>query len=494
MTLEKTLGARAGVPVDAGPLYAAKMRASALLVGVTFFAGAPDPSGIVLPPLDSPDWDAMERHTARQTRHLVCSTMVVLAVMLGLGWAIDLLVVHRDPLLQATFTRWRLLLLVAIACVYTTVRYWAPGARNPALTCAPFAALGCAGLGHFVSQLGGLERPYFYMMSGVLIIPAVAHVHLPARVVFLLMQAASMIAGFFWSRPLPTEGPLLAETLITFASLLSGSALLGHAMYAGVCHRFFQGLALQRAGLALEAYNRDLGRRVAEQTADLRRLAEHLQLVQEDERARLARELHDELGQRLSAMRYAVANAKNRISRDPATASENLAELDAMIGGALDCTSHIVSGLRPPLLDQVGLTAAIEWLARRMSEQANLRCALDLDEDEERCSPAISAATFRVLQESLTNVARHADATSVHVELRFSPQKLTLVVVDDGRGFSAEDAARPAERNGLLGMRERAMALGGELKTDNAARGGARVRLTLPLSPKGGVEDPKLSL
>lgn len=153
-----------------------------------------------------------------------------------------------------------------------------------------------------------------------------------------------------------------------------------------------------------------------------------------------------------------------------------------MLDGALGCTRHIVTGLRPPLLDQVGLAAAIEWLARHTSERTGIHCTLDLADDvDDGRDPVVSVAAYRVLQESLTNITRHADAAHATIRLRVSPGRLDLEVADDGCGFPVELDGRPSERNGLLGMRERATALGGELRTDNAPAGGARVRLSLPM-------------
>jgi signal transduction histidine kinase len=288
------------------------------------------------------------------------------------------------------------------------------------------------------------------------------------------------LLGFFGSHPSYLDAPMVVDALLFFGTLTAAAVLMGHGTYVGYCHRFFQGLAIERAARDLEALNAVLSERVRERTAELRRLAEHLQVAQEDERGRIARELHDELGQRLSALRYVLVHARQRFARAPDAIGPNLDELDAMIAGALDCTRDIVSGLRPPLLDQIGLAAAIEWLARRMSEQAGIACDLDLGDDE-TCDPAVSVAAYRVLQECVTNITRHAGATRMAIRLRMSPEDLSLEVSDDGRGFP-EERGGPTDRNGLLGMRERAAALGGRLDTDNGPGGGARVRLRLPMA------------
>ena len=150
-----------------------------------------------------------------------------------------------------------------------------------------------------------------------------------------------------------------------------------------------------------------------------------------------------------------------------------------MLDGTLASARGIVAGLRPPVLEELGLRSAVEWLAQRTSETSGLECRLELGDDR-ACDTLVSVATFRVFQESLTNVTRHAGATRVDVRLAIEPDSLELEVVDDGRGFP-DAATAPRNRNGLLGMRERARALGGELHTDNVPTGGARVRLRLPI-------------
>ncbi len=297
----------------------------------------------------------------------------------------------------------------------------------------------------------------------------------------LLALAGGLVVGFFALHPAHLRSPLLGEALFFLAVELIGSVIAGHSVHNTVCQRFFHRLALARTARELETLNGALDARVREKTVVLARLAEHLQIVQEEERGRIARELHDELGQRLAAMRFVLATTRRRFARSPAAISPNLAELDAMLDGSLECGRSIVSGLRPPVLDQLGLAAAIEWLARRMGAQAGIDCALDLSGDD-GVSPALALAAYRVLQESITNVLRHSGARRMAVRLAVSAGLLTLEIADDGRGFPGEGAGHTGDRNGLLGMRERAFALGGELETGNLPEGGARVRLRLPLS------------
>lgn len=457
------------------------MRPSALLVGGWFGQlTTPKPSSAVIPPEESPDWDALEKEAAEQTLRMGRSAaLVIVAIVVGV-WPLDLMFMHRDAAEQALFTAWRLSLIATFGTMYLTLTFLPAARRHPVLACAPFSVAACFGLAYCLARLGGLDRPYFYILCTAQIVPIVAPAHLLSRVAFLVSLSCGMLAGFFGYDRSYAGSPLLAQAILHLLTVMAGSALIGHGVYVSFCTRFFQGLQLERAVNALGTLNETLGERVQEKTADLRRLAEHLQTVQEEERGHIARELHDELGQRLSAMRYALASTRQRFARAPTAIAPNLNELDTMLDGTLDCVRHVVSGLRPPLLDQLGLAATIEWLSRRVGEQAGIDCTLDLVEDCP-CSLAVSVAAYRILQESLTNVVRHADARRVDVRLRVSPERLLLEVTDDGRGFPEQGP--PSNHNGLLGMHERARALGGELVTSNLPTGGARVRVDLPLAP-----------
>jgi signal transduction histidine kinase len=460
------------------------MRASSLLVGGWWaqLATSGRTGTVTLPAAESPDWDALEEDASQLLLRLARTTCILLAGMVCLGWLVETMTLTRAPELEAAFTHWRLSVIAIAAGAYVTLSSWRAAQRFPLVALAPFLLGATAVLTRFLSTIGGLEQPWFLMTCALPIVTSLAPLPIPKRAGLLVGLDAALLLGFFGTKPSYAADPRIVDALIFLGTLTMAGLLIGHIAYVGYCHRFFQGLSIERGAMELEALNSALNERVRERTAELRRLAEHLQVVQEDERGRIARELHDELGQRLSALRYVLVHARQRFARTPAAIGPNLDEIDRMIAGALDCTRDIVSGLRPPLLDQIGLAATIEWLARRMSDQAGLACDLDLGDDE-GCDPAVSVAAYRVVQESVTNVTRHARATRIAIRLRVSKEDLSLEVSDDGCGFPEPQGNRPTDRNGLLGMRERALALGGRLDTDNAPDGGARVRLRLPMAP-----------
>ena len=223
---------------------------------------------------------------------------------------------------------------------------------------------------------------------------------------------------------------------------------------------------------------REKGAALERSEAELRALAAHLQDVREEERARLSREVHDVLGQQLTAIRLSVGWF-GRHSPDDADAQARLDDVRETIDETLGHVRQIAADLRPGVLDDFGLESAVEWQAARFERRTGVPCALAVVGDTE--PPAdVATAAFRVLQEALTNVARHAGAGSVAVTLGLRPDAVELAVADDGRGFDADAAGR--QSLGLLGMRERARALGGALSVRGRPGEGTTVECTFPLN------------
>jgi len=211
----------------------------------------------------------------------------------------------------------------------------------------------------------------------------------------------------------------------------------------------------------------------------MRELAAHVELVREEERTGIARELHDELGQLLTALKMDITWLSTHAGTQERKAIST--KLDGM-GALADTTMHAVqrisSELRPGLLDDLGLVAALEWLARDFRERSGILCVLDVDENLE-LSGHLATALFRICQESLTNAARHSGATLVTVTLLADEGGIVLSVRDNGKGVTADESTHP-HAFGLIGMKERARALGGELEIVGSPGDGTSVELTLP--------------
>jgi hypothetical protein len=222
---------------------------------------------------------------------------------------------------------------------------------------------------------------------------------------------------------------------------------------------------------------------VAQSRAELRALAARLESVREEERTRIARELHDELGQALTGLKLDLAWMERRLSRhSQPEVVDRCASVLRRLDDVMISVRRIITELRPSVLDQLGLADAIEWQAQDFAARTGLDLELDIDCSGPSPSGAIGSAVFRMLQEALTNVAKHARASRVRVALSIEGEVLSLDVTDDGRGIS-RDEMRGSHSLGLLGLRERAIALGGSVSVFSEAISGTTVSLRLPLPP-----------
>jgi signal transduction histidine kinase len=218
--------------------------------------------------------------------------------------------------------------------------------------------------------------------------------------------------------------------------------------------------------------------RLGSSESQLRDLAARLVSVREEERKHMARELHDELGQSLTALKIDLRTLQRRLPNPV----DLPARLDAMLGlvdGTIASTQRLATELRPGILDDLGLVPAIQWQVEEFGRRTGVPATLRIDGEPLPLDDRIATTAFRVLQESLTNIARHARASAVTVALQLNAGGLALEVHDDGVGI--EPTARgDSHALGLLGMRERAVRCGGQFTIEPRAGGGTTVRLHVP--------------
>jgi signal transduction histidine kinase len=220
--------------------------------------------------------------------------------------------------------------------------------------------------------------------------------------------------------------------------------------------------------------------RVNASRIELRALAARLQRAREEERTAIAREVHDELGQALTGIKLDIVWMKRLLPGDP----ELLAKCQSMVDqvdGTLDTVRRIATELRPSVLDQLGLHAAIEWQGQDFARRTRIPVDLDVTDGNASIPDLVASSAFRILQESLTNVARHARASRVVIRLTVTPHQLTLEITDDGVGIAPQRLEGTASL-GLVGMRERALGCGGELRVSGRPTLGTTVSLTIPLA------------
>lgn len=259
-----------------------------------------------------------------------------------------------------------------------------------------------------------------------------------------------------------------------------GSLVLAHRE-AFSNYAVIQTLARQ-LGIALE--NARLYEEVQEKEKLRGQLLERSVAAQEEERKRVARELHDETGQMLTALAAGLGGVEETIAQDPATARSQVAALKTMTMRAIDGLRQFVSDLRPSVLDDMGLVPALRWLVQEYRERARFDADFQVRGARERLSPQVETVLFRIAQEALNNATRHAHASRVCVHLEFKERAVTLVVEDNGRGFVADEIlGLKKERRawGLLGMKERVSLVGGNLHVDSELGRGTRLTVDIPL-------------
>jgi signal transduction histidine kinase len=218
--------------------------------------------------------------------------------------------------------------------------------------------------------------------------------------------------------------------------------------------------------------------RLRESQENLRALTTHLQSVREKEQTRIAREIHDELGQALTGLKMDLTWLMNRLPQQKLFMNK-VKSMSRLIDSTIHSVRRIASGLRPEALDAFGLAAAINWQALEFQKRSGVRCTIQLPTDGPEPDPERATALFRIFQELLTNVARHSNATRVEIQLQVTASSLALEVRDNGRGITARETEN-SRSLGILGMRERALQFEGNVEIEGMPGKGTRVRVAIP--------------
>ena len=212
----------------------------------------------------------------------------------------------------------------------------------------------------------------------------------------------------------------------------------------------------------------------------LRRLSTHLETVREEERGNIAREIHDELGQQLTGLKMDLASLSKKISSENKPAHNKIASMMSLLEVTMKTVRHISSELRPGILDDLGLTDALNWQSQEFEKRTGVHCQFKSKLKIRTFEKNLSIGIFRIYQETLTNVARHAKATKVNTLLEVDRDSITLKVQDNGKGFN-ESEIKNKNTLGLIGMRERAIMFGGTISIESRKRKGTIVTLLVPL-------------
>ena len=244
---------------------------------------------------------------------------------------------------------------------------------------------------------------------------------------------------------------------------VSGEQIAGYAIYRDIT-------ATKRAERELQ-----------HSLEQLRALAARLHSAREEERSRVAREIHDELGQALTAIKIEFMSLLHDLGQDQGTKSPRSQSILKLLDQTIQSVRRIGTELRPGILDDIGLVAALEWAAEDFQTRTGTKCQITLPDVDIRLIPEHATALFRIFQETLTNVARHAEATQVDARLGKENGNLILEIRDNGKGISEEDLSGKSSL-GILGMRERVLLLGGTLTISGTLGKGTTVRVLIPAS------------
>lgn len=267
--------------------------------------------------------------------------------------------------------------------------------------------------------------------------------------------------------------------------LLSGDKAIGALclMHSGSFSNLavLQTLARQ---LVIAIENARLYEQVQEKEELRGKLLERVVAAQEEERKRLARDLHDQTGQRLTALAMGLSSLDELLDRNPALAHERLTELETMSAGAIDDLRQFVSDLRPSLLDDLGLVAALRHIAKEIEERSGVTVEYNPSGRRQRLRSEIETVLYRIAQEALNNTVRHAHANHVTIDLNFGDHSVALAIEDNGKGFEPNSVLKPQAQVrawGLLGMQERVALVGGTCKIESAPGRGTRLVAEIPL-------------
>lgn len=433
------------------------------------------------PAAPSPDeerafWREKEEEGIRSWRLLLFASGVIATLV---WWPTDLLFFAESPGAVEAFGKARVFTAVMALTMYLLVRYTS-FFRRRALTSLSSVTLGVAFVMAWqMGTIGGPGEIWFHFTHLLVLTPIAGTLRPHQRVILTALIVLALGLGLFGMHPQHLRDPLAGATVSWLLFLALLGVLGGHVADALRRREFFQRREAQRLARALQILKESLEEQVFERTSEVRELARHVEAAREAERTRIARDLHDDLGQELTALRYGVEFARARWTKSPASIGANLDDVQGLANSAGQSLRAILSDLRPRVLDDLGFNAAAEWLVQRTGERTGLHVAL-VQRGEDRPLPHdLATSAFRVLQEALSNATRHADALHVDVVIDLRADALVLTVQDDGRGF---DPGKKDRRGyGLIGMRERAAVHGGAARVESAAGAGTRVLLQLPL-------------
>lgn len=358
--------------------------------------------------------------------------------------------------------------LVVIAVITVIVHALAP--QRVYLTALLAGAAAFYVIGDLMGQVGSPSTPWFGFLYPFVLISIGQWLTPLQRAGVVLFYGSAMLGGYFSANPAWLLDPLVGPSVGYFLYILAMSFLLGLFVDYTKVRYFMTQRDLKQARAHLED-------RVQERTQTLQRLVAQMDRVQDLERSRLARELHDEVGQLLTAQRLAMRLMKRRYNLRQEDISPNLDQLEGLVEELTVQFREVLRTQRLSVLDELGLEKALQHLAHRSTTKLDLPCELRLVPPALELDPERALTVYRAVQEGVTNAAKHARATRLQVEVQASDGEIVATVTDDGVGIGAMGEGAGF---GLLGIRERVLALGGTVDVGAPPGGGTRLQIRLP--------------
>jgi len=308
--------------------------------------------------------------------------------------------------------------------------------------------------------------------AAAVLVPMAAHAEIVGAMLFVRMSARPAFGR--------DDAALLEDIAARVAAAIENARLYNESTRLNI--RLEERVKERTAALEAEIEERKMVAQQLDQSKEaLRDFSVRLQAAREDEQARLSRELHDELGGAMTGIKMDVAQVRRRLPDDSVELRQRLDNLSAALDDIIQLVRQIATRLRPGILDDFGLPAALEWQAQEFAQRTSIACHLEIAVSERVWGPDESTALFRIFQEALTNVARHSGATVVQARLEEAPLALILNIQDNGRGLTADQSNSGRHSLGLMGIRERALALGGTCVISGSPGHGTTVWVSIPL-------------
>ncbi|MCK6521747.1 sensor histidine kinase [Myxococcota bacterium] len=421
-------------------------------------------------PYERARFDAWCTATMRTYAPLVGAGVVAAVV---LWWPLDRVIYANEPHIRATFAETRLALASFLTLCSLILPRLAFIQRHALVTTATVTVI-ASGLASFHLSHAGGDDPFWLAFFYIAPLFSVAFLFPPvARLISSLAIGVSVAAGYLLATgdSLDSHETRSAMSYLVFTSLMS--ATLGHAVYLLVRTNFLMQLRVDEQRVHLAELTDRLEERVAEQTAELRLLHRRAQEAGAEQQRRIARDLHDGLGQELSTLRLLAGHGQGVANEAPSR--ELFGELEGLVERVQLSLRRVLQTLRPRLLDEQGLVEGLRTLLSDTERRWGLRTALDLGPLPDPCPSGLSVALFRIAQEGIHNVLRHAYASELVLRLRQEGAWIVLEVQDNGLGMSSTGEGG----HGLDNIRERAAEMGGEASWEQG--GGTLLRVRLPV-------------